>query len=666
MVQYGGSVVLVTVCLSRSCREGIDFFPLTVEYQEKAYSAGRIPGGFFKREGRPSESEILAARLIDRPIRPLFPEGMRNDVQIVAIVVSSDGQNDPDVMAVNGASAALMLSDIPFNGPIGCCRVARCNKEFILNPTYKEIEESDLEIIVAANRQGVVMLESRCKEVSEEDYFAALSFANEKIQEIIAFQEQYRKQCGKEKIAVVIKEVPAQLKSRVQSLTGKRLQEVYNLGKKEAREEAVDLIAKELDEKLTQEGFVSEDIKAALKEVEKEEVRSKILHASTRVDGRAHTEIRQITCEVSVLPRTHGSSLFTRGQTQSLAVTTLGTGQDEQLVEALEGERYKNFMLHYSFPPFSVGETKPVRGPGRREIGHGALAEKALLAVMPSKEKFPYTVRVVSEILESNGSSSMATVCAATLALMDAGVPIKAPVGGIAMGLVKEKGEHVILTDIAGIEDHFGDMDFKVAGTTDGMTAVQLDVKIESGLDLPLVKKILTQAKDGRMFILGKMKEALAAPRSELSSYAPRITVLKINPDKIGELIGPGGKNIKAIIASTGVTIDIQDDGTVLVGSTEASKYEEALRQIKLVGEDVEVGRIYTARVKRIMPFGAFCEIAPKKEGLVHVSELAEKFVKNVEEVVKLGDEIKVKVIGIDDLGRINLSKKQAEAEQKQ
>lgn len=665
-VQYGGSVVLVTACMSRSCREGIDFFPLTVEYQEKSYSAGRIPGGFFKREGRPSESEILTARLIDRPIRPLFPDGMRNDVQIMAIVVSSDGQNDPDVMAVNGASAALMISDIPFNGPIGCCRVARVNKEFILNPTYKEIEESDLELIVAANRQGIVMLESRCKEISEEEYFEALSFANEKIQEIISFQEQYRKQCGKEKIKVDVKTVDPALRGRIQELIGKRLQDVYNLSKKEEREEAVDLMAKELDEKLTQEGFVSEDIKYALHEVEKDEVRNKILHSSKRVDGRTSKEIRPITCEVSVLPRTHGSSLFTRGQTQSLTVTTLGTGQDEQLIEALEGERYKNFMLHYSFPPFSVGETGPVRGPGRREIGHGALAEKSLLAVMPSKEKFPYTVRVVSEILESNGSSSMATVCAATLSLMDAGVPIKAPVGGIAIGLVKEKGTSVILTDIAGIEDHFGDMDFKVAGTTDGVTAVQLDVKIESGLDLPLVQKILAQAKEGRMFILGKMKEALAAPRTELSEYAPRITVLKINPDKIGELIGPGGKNIKAIIASTGVTIDIQDDGTVLVGSTEASKYDEAIRQIKLVGEDVEVGRIYTARVKRIMPFGAFCEIAPKKEGLVHVSELAEKFVKNVEEVVKLGDEIKVKVIGIDDLGRINLSKKQADAEQKQ
>jgi polyribonucleotide nucleotidyltransferase len=421
------------------------------------------------------------------------------------------------------------------------------------------------------------------------------------------------------------------------------------------------LLCKDVEVGLVSEEVTTQDVKEALGEVEKQQVRKKILEENIRIDGRDFREVRPITCEVSVLPRTHGSSLFTRGQTQSLAVTTLGTGEDEQMIEALEGEKYKSFMLHYSFPPFSVGETGPVRGPGRREIGHGALAEKSLAAVVPSKEKFPYTIRVVSEILESNGSSSMATVCAATLSLMDAGVPIKDTVAGIALGLIKDAGKEVILTDIAGLEDHFGDMDFKVAGTKSGVTAVQLDLKID-GISIELLEKSLAQAKEGRLFILDKMNQVLSGPRPELSSYAPRIEVLKINTEKIGELIGPGGKNIKAIIAATGCSIDIQDDGTVLIGSTVAEKSDEAIKLIKAITEDVEVGRVYIAKVKRIMPFGAFCEIAPRKEGLVHVSELADRFVKSVEEVVKIGDEIKVKVIGIDEMGRINLSKKQAEA----
>ena len=660
-VSFGGTVVLVTACMSRDIKEGRDFFPLTVEYQEKTYAAGRIPGGFFKREGRPSENEILTARLIDRPIRPLFPKGFLNEVQVMAIVLSSDGENDSDILALNGASTALLISDIPFYGPLGACRVARVNGEFILNPTYAESESADLDVVVAANKKGVVMLESRAKEISEEDYLSAVKFAYENIQGIIALQEEFARKFGKPKAEVKIKVLDPALIQKVKEFSVERLKKVYKLDKKEEREEEVGILAKELEEKLTQEGFSAEDVKAALHEVEQEEIRNKILNEGVRLDGRGFKDIRPITCEVSVLPRTHGSSLFTRGQTQSLAVTTLGTGEDEQMIEALEGQKYKSFMLHYTCPPFSVGETGPVRGPGRREIGHGALAERALLAVMPTKEKFPYTIRVVSEILESNGSSSMASVCAATLSLMDAGVPIRDAVGGVALGLVKEGDKVRILTDIAGLEDHFGDMDFKVAGTKVGVTAVQLDLKTD-GISLDLLRQCIEQSKEGRMFILGKMATALTQPRQELSSYAPRIEVLKINTEKIGGLIGPGGKTIKAIIAATGASIDIQDDGTVLVGSTDAAKSQDAIRMIKAITEDVEVGRIYNAKVKRITNFGAFCEIAPGKDGLVHVSELSDKFVKSVEEVLKVGDEIKVKVVGIDELGRINLSKKQAEA----
>jgi len=648
--------------MSREIKEGQDFFPLTVEYQEKTYAAGKIPGGFFKREGRPSESEILTARLIDRPIRPLFPKDLLNEIQIMAIVLSSDGENDPDIFAVNGASLALSISDIPFNGPLVCCRVAYLNQEFILNPTYAELEKADLDVVVVANPKGIVMLESKAKEVSEEIFWEAVKFGSENLQDIIRLEEEFTKKYGKPKQDCEYKKIDPGLKKKVQSLSIERLKEVYKLSKKEERDEAVNLLSKDLETKLTSKGYLALDIKMALVEVEKEQVRKKILEQNLRLDGRGFGDIRPIECAVSVLPRTHGSSIFTRGSTQSLAVTTLGTGEDEQLIEALEGEKYKSFMLHYSFPPFSVGETAPVRGPGRREIGHGALAERALLAVMPSKEKFPYTIRVVSEILESNGSSSMATVCAAALSLMDAGVPIKDAVGGIALGLIKEDTKTVILTDITGLEDHFGDMDFKVAGTKSGITAVQLDLKID-GIDLDLLNRCLVQAKEGRLFVLDKMQKIIDQPRSELSSYAPRIEIVKVNPEKIGELIGPGGKNIKKIIAQTGASIDIQDDGTVLVGSTDAAKSEEAIKMIKAIAEDIEVGRIYIGKVKRIVAFGAFCEIAPNKDGLIHVSELADHFVKNVEDEVKVGDEIKVKVIGIDELGRINLSKKQVPLE---
>ncbi len=670
-IQYGGTVVLVTACMSKSVKEGRDFFPLTVECQERTYAAGRIPGGFFKREGRPSESEILTARLIDRPIRPLFPEGFLNEVQVVAVVLSSDGENDPDILSVIGASAALSISDIPFNGPIACCRVGYIkdvnantddNKQFILNPTYAELEKADLDVVIAANNNGIVMLESRANEVSEELYLEAVKFGYEALKGILRFQDDLVKQFGKPKANIEYKKIDPQLQNQVEVFSIEKLKEIYKLSDKDEREEQLSLLSKELESKFANDEYTGADIKMALVEVEKKQVRRKILDENTRIDGRSFTEIRPITCEVSVLPRTHGSSLFTRGQTQSLAVTTLGTGEDEQLVEALEGEKSKSFMLHYTFPPFSVGETAPMRGPGRREIGHGALAEKSLLAVMPLKDKFPYTVRVVSEILESNGSSSMATVCAATLSLMDAGVPIKDSVSGIAMGLIKEGDRAVILNDIAGLEDHFGDMDFKVAGTKNGMTAVQLDLKI-NGISVDLLEKCLAQAKEGRFFILSKMNAALNESRKELSLYAPRIEIIKVNPEKIGGLIGPGGKTIKKIIATTGASIDIQDDGSVYVSSTDPVKSQEAIKMIRGLTEEIEINRIYVAKVKRIMPFGAFCEIAPGKEGLVHVSELSDTFVKDVESVIKIGDIIKVKVIGIDELGRINLSKKQAPQE---
>ncbi len=665
VVQYGETVVLVTACMAKKAKEGQSFFPLTVEYQEKAYSAGRIPGGFFKREGKPSENDILIARLIDRPIRPLFPKGMFNDVQVMAIVLSSDGQNDPDVLALIGASCALTISDIPFNGPLAACRVIRVEGQLVLNPTYAEIEKSDLEVVVVTNSKGVVMLESKGREVSEEAYLEAVKFGMENCKCILDLQEEFRRTCGKEKAKVELRLTDPALRQKVEGLARDKLKQAYQIAGKGDREDALNAVYKELDEKLTEgEEHTSSEIMACVEEIEQELVRRRILLENSRVDKRGFKEIRPITCEVSVLPRTHGSGLFTRGQTQSMVIATLGTGDDEQLIEALEGERYKNFMLHYNFPPFSVGETGPVRGPGRREIGHGALAEKALSVVMPGKDKFPYTVRLVSEILESNGSSSMATICAGTLSLMDAGVPIKDAVAGVALGLVKEGDKAAILTDITGLEDHYGDMDFKVAGTKSGIAAVQLDLKID-GISFELLKDCLYQSRDARYFILDKIKEVIPEPRKQLSAYAPRIDVLKINPEKIGELIGPGGKNVKKIIAQTGASIDIEDDGTVLVASNEAQKSEAAIRMIKAITDEVEVGKIYPARVKRVTNFGAFCEIAPGKEGLCHVSELSDKFVKNVEEVVKVGDEIKVKVVNVDELGRINLSRKQVLAEEK-
>ncbi len=666
-IQLGGTLVLVAAVYSKEPREGImDMVPLTVEYQERTYAAGKIPGGFFKREGRPSEKEILTARLIDRPIRPLFPKGLMNEVQVMAIVLSADGENDPDVLATVGASAALSISEIPFNGPIGTIRVGLIDNKFVINPTFTELNNSSLDLVVVGNKKGVVMIEAESNELSEDIIREGIDFGYQKLLKLIELQEQMMQACGKKKAQPPLRKIDAALFEKVKKEAVSRLGEIYKLSQKEQRIEALDLLSKEIVEKLAtpETGHLEEDVKAALVEMEKNTVRSLTLNEKKRVDGRAFNEIRPITCEVGILPRTHGSGLFTRGQTQSLSVATLGTSADEQKIDSLEGEQFKDFMLHYNFPPFSVGEVKPVRGPGRREIGHGALAEKALKPVMPKKDKFPYTVRIVSDILESNGSSSMATVCAATLALMDAGVPIKAPVSGIAMGLVKEKEKFVILTDIGGVEDHFGDMDFKVAGTKDGVTAIQMDLKID-GITPEIVKQALQQAREARLIVLDKMISVIAKPKDTLSPYAPRIVTLKINPERIKDVIGPGGKVIKKITGETGVTIDIEDDGTIQVASVDSVGLEKALNIIKGLTEEVEVGKIYTGKVKRIMDFGAFCEILPGKEGLVHVSELADKFVKKVEDVAKVGDEFPVKVIEIDELGRINLSRKQAVAREK-
>lgn len=661
-ITCGETIVLVTAVMSREPRPNADFFPLFIEYQEKTYAAGRIPGGFFKREGRPTGKEILSSRLIDRTIRPLFPEGMFNEVQVMAMTISSDGENDPDVLAVVGASCALAISDIPFLGPVGALRIGRKQGEFLINPTYAELAESDLDVVVCATTEGAVMIEADCKEVAEDVILEAIELGFRESQALIELQKQIASECGKQKQELEFKKIDPELLSQVKELADQKMIEIHSLSSKEERMEGMSLLSKELVEKLvTEESEVAEsDIANALYKVEKELVRGMIIKEKKRVDGRGFEDVRQIDCEVGILPRTHGSALFTRGQTQSLSVITLGTSSDEQLIEALEGESKKAFMLHYNFPPFSVGEVKPVRGPGRREIGHGALAERALKPVMPSKEGFPYTVRVVSDILESNGSSSMATACAASLSLMDAGVPVKKAVGGIAIGLVKEGDDFVILTDIAGAEDHFGDMDFKVAGTADGVTAMQVDIKLKTGLTIEIIKAAMESAKKARLVVLDKMNSAISKPRESISEYAPHITTIKVSPDKIKDVIGPGGKMIKKIIADTGVTMDIEDDGTVAIASTDAQAIEKAVAMVNKITEDPEVGKIYTAKVTKVMAFGAFCEILPKKEGLVHVSELSDKFVKNVEDVVKVGDEFTVKLIAIDELGRLKLSRKQA------
>ena len=668
-VACGGTVVLVTVCMSKKPREGVDFFPLMVEYQEKTYSAGRIPGGFFKREGRPTQKEILTSRLIDRPLRPLFPEGFYNEVQITATVLSSDGENDPDILAIVGASLAAHISDIPFDGPVGAVRVGCINGEFVLNPTYAQREESEFDLVVAGLKDGVVMMEGEANEVPEAKIMEAIRYGFDRLQPILKVQNDFRKQVGTEKVDVVLFKSPEELKQKIAQMTKGRLTEIYNIDEKEQREEALGILLDEVigdmsvfeGYKINDRKVTPSDIKLVFDQIEYDEVRRLIFEEGKRADGRGLKDIREIGVEAGILPRTHGSSLFTRGQTQSLGVVTLGTRKDEQMVEALDGLSYNNFMLHYNFPSFSVGETKPMRGPGRREIGHGALAAKALRAVMPLKEKFPYTVRIVSEILESNGSSSMASVCSGSLSLMDAGVPVSSAVAGISIGLVTQGKDWRLLTDIMGLEDHFGDMDFKIAGTDKGVTAIQLDIKIKN-IALEILEKGIAQAKEARVIILQKMNAVIARPKDDISKYAPRIVIVQIPPEKIGEVIGPGGKTIKKIIEETGVeSIDIEDDGRVLIASTDTESAQKALRYVSGLVETPVIGKIYDAEVVKIANFGAFCEFLPGKQGLVHVSELSDQYVKDVNQAVKVGDRFKVKVIEIDEMKRVNLSKKQAE-----
>ena len=660
-VQSGGTVILAAVTAAREADEERDFFPLTVDYRERTYAAGKIPGGYFKREGRPTEKEILTSRLIDRPLRPLFPPDYRNETQIMVTVLSVDGENSTDVLAMLGASAALLISDIPFERPIGAVRVALLDGKLVINPALAEIEKSDLDLILAANEEKVIMIESGANEITEEKMLEAIHFGHQEIKKLIALQRELKQKAGKPKRPVAKVEIPAAVLQKAKSATAGEFEKIFGIVSKEEREEA----ARRLYEKVLAQfdasapDFKESVIKTVFDEIEKERLRHFALELGKRPDGRGFKDLRKITCEVGVLPRTHGSALFTRGQTQSLCVTTLGTGEDEQRIDSLEGDLLKRFMLHYNFPPFSVGEVGPNRGPGRREIGHGALAERALKPVMPGEDEFPYTVRLVSDILESNGSSSMATVCGGTLALMDAGVPLKAPVAGIALGLVAEGKRWAVLTDIAGIEDHHGDMDFKAAGTEKGLTALQMDLKID-GVTEDILRESFAQAKAARFKILEIIRQALDAPRKELSAYAPRIVTLRINPAKIGELIGPGGKNIRRIVEETGAKIDIEDDGRVFVASVDSKAAEAAIARIQGTVEEPEVGRIYQGTVRKLMPFGAFCEILPGTDGLCHVSEVSEGFVKSVADYLRVGDVVPVKVVGVDENGKISLSIKQA------
>lgn len=661
LLQCGGTVILATAVAAKEADEDRDFFPLTVDYRERSYAAGKIPGGYFKREGRPTEREILTSRLIDRPMRPLFPADYFNEVQVMAIVLSSDGENQPDILAMNAASAALIVSDIPYDLALGAVRVGLMGDEFVVNPSITEIENSKLDLILAGSESKILMIEAGCQEISEEKLLEAIEFGHKEIKKIIAAQRELQKKAGKPKKAVAKMELPQDVVKKMRSAVEGEFEKIYQLGSKEEREEATRALYKkafsQLDSKA--EGFNEVRVKMYFDRLENEILRDYILKKGKRPDGRGFADIRNITCEIGVLPRTHGSSIFTRGQTQSLGVVTLGTGDDEQKIETLEGTILKRFMLHYNFPSFSVGECGRNSGPGRREIGHGALAQRALEYIIPSAEDFPYTVRIVSDILESNGSSSMASVCSGTLALLDAGVPIKAPVSGIAMGLVTLDKKWQVLTDIAGLEDHHGDMDFKAAGTRNGLTALQMDLKID-GVTIEMLRDFFAQSKSARFKILDTIEKTISTPRAELSEYAPRIVTLKINPEKIGELIGPGGKNIRKIVEETGAKIDIEDDGRVFVASVDAKAGAEAIARIQGITQEPEIGAIYQAKVRKLMVFGAFCEILPGKDGLVHVSEVTEGFVKSVAEYMKVGDIVPVKVVGVDDNGKVSLSIKQA------
>lgn len=660
-VQYGDTVVLVTVVAAKELNKEVDFFPLIVDYQEKTYAAGKIPGGFIKREGRPTEKEIVTARLIDRPIRPLFPEGFLYEVQIMAIVLSADGENDPDILAMIGASTVLAISDIPFTKVLGSVRVGRIGDKFIINPTQTELKEASLDLVVSSSEEAIVMLEGWANEIPESTVIEAINYTQPFTQEIIKLQKKLAKIVGKPKQEVELVKVNEELYKVFEEQFGERIKNAHTIGDKQTREKELKKI---YDEGITQygENYSQLIVRFTLEKLEKNIARTQILNTGKRADGRTFDEIRPVNCEIDILPRTHGSALFTRGQTQSLATTTLGTSEDEQRIDALSGELSKSFMLHYNFPPFSVGEIRLPKGPGRREIGHGLLAERSLKSVLPQPEKFPYTIRLVSDILESNGSSSMATVCAGTLALMDAGVPITAPVAGISIGLIKEREKIALLTDILGLEDQAGDLDFKLAGTKKGVTGLQMDMKIE-GLELDILEQIFEKAKAARLIILEKMNEVIARPRANLSTFAPRIKTIKVNPDKIRDVIGPGGKIIRKIVEETNVKIDIEDDGRILIASPDEEALEKAIKIIRDITAEVEVGKIYLGRVTRIVPFGAFVEILPGQEGLVHISQLEERRVEKVEDVLKENDKVLVKVIEIDKQGRINLSRKQALAE---
>ena len=657
---YGDTVVLATAVASQNAKPGVDFLPLTVDYQEKTYAAGKIPGGYFKREGRPSEREVLTSRLIDRPLRPLFPEGYYFETQVITSVLSADKTGVSDVIAITAASAALAISSIPFNGPIAGVKIGRVNGQFVVNPDLETLETSDLHLVVAGTADAVMMVEAGANELPEATMLEAIELAHSEIKKIVAKIEELRTLAGKPKRVVTQEPIDAALAEQVRKLVAGPIREAILIPNKSARQERLDqVLAETLVALKSEEPNRDRHVKIIFHGLEYTEVRNMILEKRVRADGRGPSDIRPITCEVSVLPRAHGSAVFTRGETQSLAVVTLGTTDDEQRIDALEGEYMRTFMLHYNFPPFSVGEARPLRSPGRREVGHGALAERALKSIIPGKDKFPYTVRIVSEILESNGSSSMATVCGGTLALLDAGVPIKEPVAGIAMGLIKEGDQVLVLSDILGLEDHLGDMDFKVTGTKNGVTALQMDIKI-GGIDAALMREALAQAKAGRLHILGCMAQALTAPRAKLSAFAPRIFPMKIKQDKIRDVIGPGGKMIRSIIAETGVKINVEDTGDVTIASSDEASAQKAIDMIKRLTEEVEIGKIYQGTVRKIMDFGAFVEVLPGTDGLVHISQLAHHRVKAVTDEVKEGDQIMVKVLEIDKQGKIRLSRKEA------
>jgi len=657
LARQGDTVVLVTASSSPEPVVGKDYFPLTVDYREKAYAAGKIPGGYFKREGRPGEKEILISRLMDRPIRPLFPDGYMNEVQIIALVLSADQVNDPDILAMNAASAALSVSDIPFMGPLGSVRVGYINDEFIINPTTQQLSESQLNLVVAGTAEAILMVECGANEFDEDKIIDALNLAHENIKKIVEVQKEFQNTVNVSKQEVNFKSIDENIYEKTKNFLGDRLIDAMTIPEKLESYKAIYELKKELMVQFEEETEeVMSDVNKSFEDIEKKVFRNHIVTNNKRTDGRNFNEIRKITPIVGVLPRAHGSSLFTRGETQALVSCTLGTWSDEQKIDDLDGETFKSFMLHYNFPPFCVGEVSPLRNPGRREIGHGALAERALKAVLPDDDKFPYTLRIVSDILESNGSSSMATVCGGTLAMMDAGIPIMAPVAGIAMGLVKEGDRVIILSDILGSEDHLGDMDFKVTGTTKGITALQMDIKI-TGITQEIMKQALAQAKEGRLFILHKMLEELPEYRSEMSLYAPRILTYKVKTDKIKDVIGPGGKVIRGITEQTGCKIEIDDTGTIQIASPDVNSANKALDIIKEITQEPEIGMTYKGKVKKITDFGAFVEIIPGIDGLVHISQLSNERIRRVEDVLKEGEEIDVVLIDIDSQGRLKLRK---------